>query len=500
MRLYYPIEVDLYKPYPLPIMEAQQNNIGRGAQVTLKANGAIIQPTNEGLTFWAKKPDGTVSFLAATLSGTNVQLDFTNQMLAVPGLVQVEIRLTSGSGESETDISTPIFSVRVNPSNINDAAVESQNEFTALQVAIGEIQSALSEVDELKKNGLKGDPGQAATVEVGTVTASEPGGAPAVTNSGTSQDAVFNFVIPRGEQGPKGNDGAAGKDGKEQIVFAAASAFPTTGDPAMLYIDNTVSPAIIYTWDGSSYVQASADIGTVMAMLATPFSVTESYSAGKYVTYNGQYWRFTADKAAGAWDASKAESTNIGAELNSINTKIAWWIEKLYLPDPDAARTYIYSAGIFAPGQSLGQDTYGNNHVVTITEASSYLNVAIVKNTSSNIGCVGGVMFQTAVDVTGYNKLCIDYDIAEILYPNYPTSGTRWGLLMYAVDDPSKLSYSGFQSATPVTLLNGVQGVGYHSELDVSAVSGLRYAAILLASYGAYAYNVHINIKNVWLE
>lgn len=306
MKLYYPIEVDLFRPYPLPIMDAQQNNIGRGAQVTLKANGAIIQPTNEGLTFWAKKPDGTVSFLAATLSGTNVQLDFTNQMLAVPGMVQVEIRMTSGDGADKTDISTPIFNVRVNPSNIDDTATESTNEFTALV-------TALAEVEELKKNGLKGD---AATIEIGTVTATEPGGAPAVTNSGTSQDAVFNFVLPRGQQGPKGDQGAPGQ---EQIVFAAASAFPATGDPAMLYVDNTVSPAIIYTWSGSAYVQASADISTVMAMLATPFSETSSYTAGKYVTYNGQYWRFTADKTAGAWDASKAEATNIGAELSALN-------------------------------------------------------------------------------------------------------------------------------------------------------------------------------------
>lgn len=310
MKLYYPIEVDLFRPYPLPIMEAQQNNIGRGAQVTLKANGAIIQPTNEGLTFWAKKPDGTVSFLAATLSGTNVQLDFTNQMLALPGMVQVEIRMTSGDGADKTDISTPIFNVRVNPSNIDDTATESTNEFTALV-------TALAEVEELKKNGLKGD---AATIEIGTVTATEPGGAPSVTNSGTSQDAVFNFVLPRGQQGPKGDPGAPGQ---EQIVFAAASAFPTTGDPAMLYVDNTVSPAIIYTWSGSAYVQASADISTVMSMLATPFSETESYTAGKYVTYNGQYWRFTADKAAGAWDASKAEATNIGAEFSSLNANKA---------------------------------------------------------------------------------------------------------------------------------------------------------------------------------
>lgn len=312
MRLYYPIEVDLFRPYPLPIMEAQQNNIGRGAQVTLKANGAIIQPTNEGLTFWAKKPDGTVSYLAATLSGTNVQLDFTNQMLALPGMVQVEIRMTAGDGADKTDISTPIFNVRVNPSNIDDTAPESTNEFTALA-------TALAEVAELKKNGLKGDPGEAATLEIGTVTATEPGGDPDVTNSGTSQAAVLNFVLPRGQQGPKGDPGAPGQ---EQIVFAAASAFPTTGDPAMLYVDNTVSPAIIYTWSGSAYVQASADISTVMAMLATPFSETDSYTAGKYVTYNGQYWRFTADKAAGAWDASKAEATNIGAELSALNASI----------------------------------------------------------------------------------------------------------------------------------------------------------------------------------
>lgn len=208
MRLYYPIEVDLFRPYPLPIMEAQQNNIGRGAQVTLKANGAIIQPTNEGLTFWAKKPDGTVSYLAATLSGTNVQLDFTNQMLAVPGMVQVEIRMTSGDGADKTDISTPIFNVRVNPSNISDGAVESSNEFTALLKSLGEIE-------ELKKNGLKGDKGDAATITVGTVSEGIAGSEPKVVNSGTKNDAVFDFTIPAGRTGVTGATGATGPQGPQ---------------------------------------------------------------------------------------------------------------------------------------------------------------------------------------------------------------------------------------------------------------------------------------------
>ena len=195
MRLYYPIEVDLYKPYPLPIMEAQQNNIGRGAVVTLKANGAIIEPDGEGLTFWAKKPDGTVSYLSATQDGTSIKLDFTNQMLSVPGIVQVEIRMINGTGTNKTDISTPIFAVKVNESNIDDDAAESTNEYSALV-------DAIASVEELKKTGLKGD---AATIKVGTVKATASGGTPTIVNSGTTGDAVFDFTLPRGDKGDKGD-------------------------------------------------------------------------------------------------------------------------------------------------------------------------------------------------------------------------------------------------------------------------------------------------------
>ena len=49
--------------------------------------------------------------------------------------------------------------------------------------------------------GATGGTGSAATVSVGTVTTGEPGTEAAVTNSGTPQDAVFNFTIPRGATG-----------------------------------------------------------------------------------------------------------------------------------------------------------------------------------------------------------------------------------------------------------------------------------------------------------
>ena len=58
--------------------------------------------------------------------------------------------------------------------------------------------------------GPAGADGKAATIQVGTVTASAPGSSPQVTNDGSENAAVFNFVLPRGEAGPQGPAGESG--------------------------------------------------------------------------------------------------------------------------------------------------------------------------------------------------------------------------------------------------------------------------------------------------
>ena len=52
--------------------------------------------------------------------------------------------------------------------------------------------------------GAQGDPGAAATVQVGTVSTGEAGSQASVTNAGNESAAVFNFTIPRGAQGVAG--------------------------------------------------------------------------------------------------------------------------------------------------------------------------------------------------------------------------------------------------------------------------------------------------------
>lgn len=192
MTNYPNITISLYDPYPIKVLNIKQYDTGRGALVTLTGlGGDVITPTGNGLYVYAKKRDGNIIYNTVTLVGSQVQIEFDEQMTVLSGLLQVEIQMIDPEGKT---ISTPIFAVNVMPSNIDTLQIESTSEF-------GALTDALAEVENLKKNGLKGDPGEAATIQVGTVTASEPGGDPEVTNSGTENDAVLNFALPRGEPG-----------------------------------------------------------------------------------------------------------------------------------------------------------------------------------------------------------------------------------------------------------------------------------------------------------
>ena len=191
MRLYPSITVDLYKPYPIVVLDVPQNNIGRGAMVTLTAGGAVVIPENETVEVYAKKPDGTKVYNTVIVAGNQLQVAFSPQMTVVEGILQVELQMIDSTGNS---ITTPIFAVRILKSNIDANAITSQDDFQALV-------DALAEVEEIKSTVQKGDPGENATIQIGTVEATDPGGDPEVSNSGTETNAILDFTLPRGEPG-----------------------------------------------------------------------------------------------------------------------------------------------------------------------------------------------------------------------------------------------------------------------------------------------------------
>lgn len=102
------------------------------------------------------------------------------------------------------------------------------------------------------------------TINVGTTTTTSPGTKAKVTNGGTAFDAVFNFSIPQGEKGIKGDKG----DGWQILGFKDnVEALPSIGELGDTYIVGTTSPYHVYMHNGTTFI----DVGTATEIKAGVF-------------------------------------------------------------------------------------------------------------------------------------------------------------------------------------------------------------------------------------
>ena len=92
--------------------------------------------------------------------------------------------------------------------------------------------------------GLKGDQGAAgprglaASISVGNVITSGAGTQAIITNSGDQSDAIFNFTIPKGDQGDKGDTGTVEANYSSSSGGATFTLDAETGD---LFVLGTVT-------------------------------------------------------------------------------------------------------------------------------------------------------------------------------------------------------------------------------------------------------------------
>ena len=82
-------------------------------------------------------------------------------------------------------------------------------------------KTALSDEQKAKVSEWLGIDANAPSVKIGTVTTGAAGTQATVTNSGTAQHAVLNFVIPKGSDGRTGLSGSPGHDGDDYVLTSA---------------------------------------------------------------------------------------------------------------------------------------------------------------------------------------------------------------------------------------------------------------------------------------
>lgn len=196
---------------------------------------------------------GSVNVIALSPRKGGVGVTLTAEMLTKAGLYALQLR----GGRGEEVRHTNVIQVVVPTSLVGDATwPELPSEFSQAEANIRalnahppyagsngywmiwdletgdyvESQLPLPEVSV----GPQGPEGKAASIRVGSVLTGEPGSQAAVSNSGTENNAILDFVLPRGQIGPTGPSGVDGRDGKDGVPGAAATiqvGAVTTGEP-----------------------------------------------------------------------------------------------------------------------------------------------------------------------------------------------------------------------------------------------------------------------------
>lgn len=127
--------------------------------------------------------------------------------------------------------------------------------------------------------GPQGPAGQAATITVGSTLTGAPGTQAVVSNSGTTSNAVLNFIIPEGQpgsigpqgpQGPQGTPGAtgpqgpAGTDGTAATITVGTTTTGAPGTQASVTNVGTPNAAVL------NFVIPEGQPGTITPGVAVP--------------------------------------------------------------------------------------------------------------------------------------------------------------------------------------------------------------------------------------
>lgn len=148
MKVEHFVNVDLEQMVEYPLLTMKQFDSGNIVHFNVTKNGNSILPTHDTIRIYIKKPDRTKVYQELEIDddGT-VKMGVTNQALAIPGIAMAELEFTT-FGTTEI-ITSPIFKIKIMPTNVDDSAIESSDEFTALEEALKKIdQNSIKKIKE----------------------------------------------------------------------------------------------------------------------------------------------------------------------------------------------------------------------------------------------------------------------------------------------------------------------------------------------------------------
>lgn len=143
------------------------------------------------------------------------------------------------------------------------------------QLDLGRVKGDPFRYEDLtdeQKLELKGEKGDMPVIKAGTTTIVKFDENAKVTSETNGDVTSFNFQIPVGQKPP---------------YYGAYADFPDEGDPDRTYIDDTVDPRLMYTWDSTDnkYILTGGAGGADGGSVDIPITLTSAGWTGTTAPY-----------------------------------------------------------------------------------------------------------------------------------------------------------------------------------------------------------------------
>lgn len=148
----YRLSLDIHETESGLSLRAKKGDTIRKLYVTLMDGGAPYRITPDcTAAFTARKPDDTILFNEAEIENNAIVYALTPQTTAAAGQVRCEVRLYGGDGRL---ITSPRFFLDVDDTVFTEGdEVVSEDEYTILEDAIGKVDQAIQDLEDLIASG-----------------------------------------------------------------------------------------------------------------------------------------------------------------------------------------------------------------------------------------------------------------------------------------------------------------------------------------------------------
>lgn len=144
---YYELEWDLAKPLPYILPIGVKDDNSNGFKVKILQNGELLTPTTETLRIYIVKHDGNPIFDDFVIQDGLFTIELDNQVFAVEGDAECQLRLSSGSNIKYS--TTFIYKIG---KNLIDGSIESTPEYIAFENGLATIDTYNGRLTDVENN------------------------------------------------------------------------------------------------------------------------------------------------------------------------------------------------------------------------------------------------------------------------------------------------------------------------------------------------------------